>query len=417
MAAVVLLLGFATTMGVQAQRIAKERDRANREAEASRRVAEFMTNMFKVSDPNEARGNRITAREILDKASHQIHTGLSQDPELQAEMMDVMGNVYWNLGLYSRAHPLLEQSADTRLRLLGPEHPATLLSWYHMAAALDREGHFAEAEKLERKTLDIRRRVLGPEHPDTLRALNILASTIERKARDLPDGPEKEASFAEAEKLEREALAVRRRILGTEHADTLASMLDLGSTLDSAGRYAEAEKLQRETIEIQRRVLGPYNPATLGSMNNLAFSLEHLHRDQEAEKIYREALDIQRRVLGPEHPDTLLTMDNLNNTIAEQGRYAEAEKLCRETLDIRRRALGPEHPDTATSKYELAGLLARQGKRTEALSVLRDAIDHGLAPGTDVDIEKDEDFQSLHADPRFVKLVAHAKERAAGQKP
>ena len=53
-----------------------------------------MTSMFKVSDPSEARGNSITAREILDKASKEIDTGLAKDPEVQAQMMDVMGEVY-----------------------------------------------------------------------------------------------------------------------------------------------------------------------------------------------------------------------------------------------------------------------------------------------------------------------------------
>src|SRR5208282_4453636 len=98
--AVVLLIGFAAAMGMQARRIAIERDRANRQAEAARRVADFMKGMFKVSDPSEARGNSITAREILDNASKQIDTGLAKDPETQAQLMDVMGNVYESLGLY-----------------------------------------------------------------------------------------------------------------------------------------------------------------------------------------------------------------------------------------------------------------------------------------------------------------------------
>lgn len=77
-AAAALLIAFATTMALQSRRIAKERDRANREAETSKRVSEFMTGMFKVSDPSQARGNTITAREILDKASKDIRTGLSR---------------------------------------------------------------------------------------------------------------------------------------------------------------------------------------------------------------------------------------------------------------------------------------------------------------------------------------------------
>ena len=69
-----------------------------------------MTGMFKVSNPSEARGNSITAREILDKASKDIDTSLTKDPELQAQMMYVMGDVYYNLGLYPRAQLLLQQA-------------------------------------------------------------------------------------------------------------------------------------------------------------------------------------------------------------------------------------------------------------------------------------------------------------------
>jgi hypothetical protein len=193
-AGVLLLLGFAITMSLQARRIAKERDRANLEAETSRRVTEFMTEMFKVSDPNEARGNSITAREILDKASKDVDTSLSKDPELQTRMMNTMGNVYWHLGLYSRAQPLLEGAVDVRRRILGPEHPDTLRSMVDLAGILGAEGHYAQAEKLQRDTLAVQRRALGPEHRETLLLMVDLAGTLYEEGRN-----------AEAEKLQRDA--------------------------------------------------------------------------------------------------------------------------------------------------------------------------------------------------------------------
>ena len=79
----ILLIAFAATQTLQLRRIQRERDRANR-------VTDFMTQMFKVVDPSEARGNTITAREVLDKASREIDAGLAQDPELQAELLHTM---------------------------------------------------------------------------------------------------------------------------------------------------------------------------------------------------------------------------------------------------------------------------------------------------------------------------------------
>ena len=105
-AAVLLLVGFATAEAIQLRRTRLERDRANRERDRATRITDFMTGMFKVSDPSEARGNSVTAREILDKASKDIETGLAKDPEAQAGMMQVMGEVYLELGLFSRARVL-----------------------------------------------------------------------------------------------------------------------------------------------------------------------------------------------------------------------------------------------------------------------------------------------------------------------
>ena len=152
-AALLLLVTFAITMALQARRIAKERDRANREAETSKRVSEFMTNMFKVSDPGQARGNSVTAREILDKASKEIRAGLSTDPEVQAQMMHVMGGVYDNLGLYPQAQSLFTDAVETRRHVLGAENRKTLQSMSRLSGVLREQGNYAQAEQLQRDAL------------------------------------------------------------------------------------------------------------------------------------------------------------------------------------------------------------------------------------------------------------------------
>ena len=84
-----------------------------------------MMGMFKVSDPSEARGNSVTAREILDKASKNIDTGLAKDPELQAQMASVMGKVYESLGLYARAQSLLAGDRGRAQACPGPQRSCT----------------------------------------------------------------------------------------------------------------------------------------------------------------------------------------------------------------------------------------------------------------------------------------------------
>jgi serine/threonine protein kinase len=406
-AAALLLIAFAATMAVQARRIAKERDRANREAETSERVSQFMASMFKVADPHQARGNTITAREILDKASKDIHTGLAKDPEVQAQMMHLMGGVYDNLGLYPQAQSLFADAVEIRKHVLGPENSDTLKSMHGLCRPLREQGQYPEAEKLQRETLDVERRVLGNENPDTLASVAELAIILDN-----------EASYPEAEKLAQEALDTGRRVLGVEDDQTQWAMIILASIFTDEGRLADAEKLYREALDVRRRVLGPDQPDTLSVMDGYATTLAMEHHNDEAEKMLRETLDIRRRVLGADHRDTLMSMNNLANMQFIEGHYGEAEKLERQTLEIQRRILGPDHPDTAMSTYNLGGIALHKGKPDEALSLLREAIDHGLAPNIALNMEKDPDLSALNKDARFTSLVAHAKERAAAaQKP
>jgi non-specific serine/threonine protein kinase/serine/threonine-protein kinase len=171
---VLLLAGFAVVQAVELHRIKQERNRADRERDRATHVTDFMTKMFKVSNPSEARGNSITVREILDKASADIGTSLTKDPELQAQMMHVMGDVYENLGLDPRAQSLQQRSLEIRQRVLGPEHPDTVASMVSLAVVLADEGRSADAEKLYRDALDIQRRALGPENRNTLNSMSKL---------------------------------------------------------------------------------------------------------------------------------------------------------------------------------------------------------------------------------------------------
>jgi len=396
---VLLLAGFSVIQAIELRRITRERDRADR-------ITQFMTRMFRMSDPSEARGSSVTVREVLDKASGEIGPGLTNDAETQAEMMNVMGNVYFELGLYSRAEPLFSQSLDVRRRALGGEHPDTLVSMSNLGRTLSIEGRHPEGEKLLRGALAMQQRVLGAEHPDTLATSQRLAVVLGWKG-----------DLAAEEKLTRQTLESRRRILGEGHADTLESMDDLAWVLLTEQRYAEAEKVQRDALNVEERVEGVDNPDTLDSTNRLARILSLEGRYAEAEKLQRGALDLERRVLGSEHTYTLRSMNNLADVLAREGKYPEAEALTEEIQTIDQRVSGPDNPTTAIATYDLACLAALQGNRDRALSLLREALDHGLSPRLAAGIEKDDDLKSLGGEPRFVALVAYARQRAgAAQK-
>ena len=359
-ALIAVIAGVSGTL-IQARNARHQRDAAIRERDRANRIRDFMTGMFKVSDPNEKAAKDVTARQILDKASGDINTGLAKDPELQAQMMQVMGNVYTNLGLYDRAQSLLERAIEVNRAARGPGDPETLSTMDSLGGTLVQQGHYSEAEKLQREALEGQRRALGPEHPDTL-----------------------------------------------------VTMGDLAGTLAMEGHLEEAEKLGRETLEKQRRVLGAENHHTIVSMDTLAVILGEEGRFAESEQLEREAIELERRVYGPDHFGVLMSMANQADTLYLMGKYSEAKQLLQQTLDIQRRVFDPNHPETARSLYNLGCLAARDSKRDEAFSLLEQAIDH-LSPRSVPKVDNDPDLNSLHGDPRFAKLVARAKQRGASE--
>jgi eukaryotic-like serine/threonine-protein kinase len=396
---VVLLVAFAIAMAVQARRIAKERDRANR-------IADFMTQMFAVSDPSEALGNAITARTILDTASNEIRAGLAKDPEVQSDLMFTMARTYASLGLYPTADTLSSAALESRRRRLGADDRKTLQSMVQHAWILDREGQddlaekqidltiaqasralgdddpvtleaidrrgiilqrlarFDEAVKLERQLVETSSRRFGPEDPHTLRAMVGLADALSFQGQ-----------YAEAEGIYRNALGIEQRVLGPEHPQTLATMHNLANRIQEQGRYAESAELYRQTLDIAQRVLGPEHPDIADSMTAMANALYYAGNTTEAAKWYRAAIAIEQKTLGSDNPYATRSEEGLANVLSADGNYAEAEKLDRQILAIRERKLGPDHTDTLLSKFNIGDILYQEGNLPEAERFIREAFD------------------------------------------
>jgi non-specific serine/threonine protein kinase/serine/threonine-protein kinase len=353
---VVALIGFGVTMAVQARRIAKERNRAER-------VSEFLVSLFTVSDPDEARGNALTAREILDNGAARLDKELASEPEVQGQLFRTIGRVYRNLGLYPKAEPLLNRSVEIRRRLLGPDHPDTLQSMDSLAVFYKQAGRYDEAEKLQAETAAGRRRVLGADHLDTLDSMNELAVVYESQGR-----------FPESEKLYNDVLTARRRVLSQDDPKLFESLDCVASANQNLGRYEEAEKLYVEEVTGRTRVQGSDHPSTLWAMNNLGNVYMQQKRYDKAEAIHLKTLELRRRVLGNDHPRTLASMGNLSQVYIAEGRNEEAEKLVHETLEIDRRVLGAEHRNTLDDMNTLARVSFALGRKDEAERLYQETL-------------------------------------------
>jgi non-specific serine/threonine protein kinase/serine/threonine-protein kinase len=354
------LVTFSVVMTVFAGRVARERDRANREAEVAGEVSRFLVDLFEVSEPGEARGASISAREILDQGATRV-AGLSGRPELQARMMETIGVVYKKLGLLNDAAPLLDRSLAIRLDELGESHPDTIQSMLQLADVSAAQGRLGEAETLLGRARDTATRTLGDEHPATLSAMADLAVVLHFQGR-----------LDEAEGAYRETLDRRRRILGDSHSDTLETMNNLAALLVARGDLAGAERHLRQAFEGRRHALGADHPEVLDSAINLGVVLQSLGRLDEAEPFCREAVEIGRRI-RPDHPKTLVSINNLGKLLELQGKVDEAEVFYVEALEAFTRTVGSEHADTISAMGNLGNLYTTLLRLEEAEPLLAGA--------------------------------------------
>ncbi|HST21710.1 MAG TPA: serine/threonine-protein kinase [Blastocatellia bacterium] len=353
-----LILAVTATVLVINQSI-----RASRERDKAQRVSQFLVELFNVSDPGEARGNTVTAREILDKGAERIDRELADQPEVQATLMTTIGQVYVKLGLYDAALPLYEKAIATRRKLLGEQSIEYAETLNYLAVLYNSKSDYAKAEQLSREVLAIRRKILGNEHIEVARCLNNIAHTLSEKG-----------DAQAAEPIFREAIAIHRKVGGNEHNELAITLNNLALMLDNMGRYDEAESLYKESLGMRRKVLGDDHPDVASSLNNLAAVYRRKGDLNSAEAMYIEALALARKSLGEKHPTVATMINNLAIVLDSKGNTQEAERLYRESLELRRKNFGEDNPDVATSLNNLGLLLFNRGDYVEAEKLYHQAL-------------------------------------------
>lgn len=356
----------------------RQRVRAEAESETAKQTTNFLVDLFSVSDPSEALGNTITAREILDQGARRIEFELENQPAIKSTLLDTMGTVYMRLGLYDEATALLERGLATRQTFYGRGHPEVANSQANLGELLGLQSELEEAADLYHQAIAIQRAASDVPSPELAMSLYGLADI-----RSL------QANFGSAEELLREALKIQRQTLGEENLTVAKSLDQLGMNLFEQGKYDAAEPLLRESLAMRRKVVpGGVHPDLDEGLNNLAVFLYETGEYDETEALFRESLAMKRRLVGDSHPDIAVGLNNLAILLHDVGDHSAAEANYQEALSIRRESLGEQHPLVALLLNNLAFLYSDMGKNDRALELSRQALAgyRGAYPGDHPDI-------------------------------
>src|SRR5690606_12791661 len=266
--------------------------RAAAEAEAAKAVAvkDFLVGVFEASDPygrSPEDPGAVTTAQLLERGRAGVDSALAGQPEVQAEMLSVLGRVYSNLGLYDEAAALVERSVTLRRGLHGDRHLGVATTETQLADVYQDLGRYQAAESLLTRALALGRELHGTRSEAVAYSLDRLATAYQEQSR-----------YDEAEPLYREALGIRTALLGPDHLDVAESKLNLALLLWWKGDYDASERLAREAMDTRRAQLGPRHVLVSEAMHNLAQVQQLRGELAEAEELFRESLVIKREVFG-----------------------------------------------------------------------------------------------------------------------
>jgi serine/threonine protein kinase/tetratricopeptide (TPR) repeat protein len=286
---------------------------ATTQAERSDQVAHFLKDMLQGVAPSMAMGRDTTMlREIVDKTADRIDQELEGQPDVQAELRLILAQVYFELQLYR------------------------------------------ETEKIAQHTLETARSQFGEENL-------VVADALLQRGRALSYLRE----FDEAETVTREAIAMQRKLRGKGSAKEGTSLCSLSDTLrheagirgDRAKLLAEAERVAREGLAIRRERLGSESDDTAWALHDLSMVLLDENKSTEAEAAIREAHRIRVTNYGNEHPYTADDLAILGEVLLRQGKLVEAEECCRRSLSVSEKTEGKGKLSQSNAHYFLGEVL------------------------------------------------------------
>jgi len=335
-------LGIATWSLIKER---KARQRADLEAAKSVQIARFLDNMLRGIDPQKAQERDTTLlQEVLSRTAGQVSQDLTNQPPMEAQLKNMIGNIYAALGDYPNAEQMARSALALRLNDRAVKPADLVESHFDLAHHLWRQGKLVEAEQIAREGLTLATNSLSKKDPLVAKSLAQLGIIVQDEGR-----------LGEAEGYFRESLTMRKQLLGNKHPTVAVALNSLSGVLALEGKQVEAEKFNQEALS----TFEWYQPGGVfdgDALYSRGLELFDKGRLPEAEACFRHAVEVRRKT---KH-DLDVAISALANTLRRQQKFFEAEPWFRECLTMREKNC-PNAWYTYFTRLRLASTL--MGKR------------------------------------------------------
>ncbi len=345
-AGALLVLGVGL-IAWQTREASRERDRAARAQVKTEKLNGFLLSLLYAADP----GNQSTVRGVgglMDSVSERITSELGDQPELEAQVYEQFGRIYYTHGRYTDATRLLRRALFTRRHFTRARDEDVVVTLHLLGTVLADAGELQEAERTLNEALDIRVRLHGPDDNRVAGVLDNLAEVLTALGR-----------YDDAGALLARADDIYAQTLGEDDCNVLKRVTALADIMAERGDFARAQDLVDRTLARIRVHCGDDDEYVVEPLAARA-RLELRRGDPEASvATARDVLARLTRTHGPsDDPDVARAGAALADALAALGRRDEAIDPYGLAIEMQRRLLGPDHPTLQRNEESLASLLA-----------------------------------------------------------
>jgi tetratricopeptide (TPR) repeat protein len=348
---------------------------ARNEARKATAIRDFLVGIFErnsVAHPDGARARQTTASELLAQSAQQIRGTLQDAPEVRAELLGVMAQLYASLDMQSDAIALLTDKLASQRATPGAElEVAKTLS--DLAYSQIQIGDYPASERSANEALQLFAALGDTRTLEHGIALANLAQAAYRQGKGA-DG-EMRRNFEAG-----------LRLIETHHPRNkwrLDALMGLARVANLEGRNEESLAYCRQALTlIDSNAVdsdGMARGAVYQNTGNISHWLMH-HADAEANM--RKAMREYEQAGGPQHPFAIDGKRELGVFLTWTGKRVEAKQLLGEALAAQEQSKGADDPElTAYSRMDFAHVLLLRGEFAAAEPQLLRVLEAWRAAG------------------------------------
>lgn len=332
----VALFSFTLMLSHQAGVAEAASLRAEQERETADAVSQFMISLFNVADPGTSTESQLDAMAILDGGVKAID-GLGEHPELQTSLRGLLGQLFFRLGAFDRAGPLLEQAYEEQAQQ-NPESKEMLEVVLALVEYRHGTGQLEGLQDIARENMDRAQR-LGSDAVfcHTISLYCSVSFTVGQRQHALD--------------LLWEHKDLAEKTFGKVSADFGTWLNDIGVMQLLANNLDGTEAILRESVRIRKEVLGPTHSYTSFTEANLTLLLTRRGKLDEAERLLRRTLATIRERFD-KHQIIAGQLVTLGHLMYAKGDFEEAQKLLEESL-----AHGQDFYDETSPRATMSSIL------------------------------------------------------------